>query len=79
MQTIKHEIGVSRCFSNLVLKFTSSVQHDAGDVKCRNLNSSYLAKMHLIKNNLIRMPDAPEPCDESQNCDNCKSYFVVPF
>ena len=40
---------------------------------------SYLSKMYFIEDNLIRMSNTPEPCDESQCCDYSESHLVVPF
>ena len=33
---------------------------------CEGGRSSYLSKMHLVKNHFVGMPNAPEPSNESQ-------------
>ena len=72
MQTAGKLISVGHWTMNLPLL-------DFGYLYSLKLNdSSYLAKMHLIKHNLIWMANAPESCDESQDRDNGKSQFVVP-
>jgi len=44
-----------------------------------NCHCTYLAKVHFIKDNLIRMPDAPETSYESKHRDDRDGQLVVPF
>lgn len=40
---------------------------------------SYLAKVHLIKDYLVGMPDTPEPGYEGEDCDDRDGNLVIPF
>jgi hypothetical protein len=40
---------------------------------------TYLAKVHFIKDNLVRMPDTPEPGYEREDCYDRDGHFVIPF
>lgn len=41
--------------------------------------ASYLAKVHLVKDDLVGMADTPESCDECQYGDDCQRDLVVPI
>jgi len=43
------------------------------------ISPTYLAKVHFIKDDLIRMRDAPEPCDERERRHDCDCKSIVPF
>jgi hypothetical protein len=40
---------------------------------------TYLAKVYFIKDNLVRMPDTPEPGYEREDCYDRNGHLVVPF
>ncbi len=39
----------------------------------------YLSEVHLVKDDLVRMADAKETCDECKNRDDPQSELVIPF
>lgn len=41
--------------------------------------ATYLSKMHLVKDNLVRMPDAPKARDEGEGGHDGDGKPVVPF
>lgn len=44
-----------------------------------NISKTYLAEVHLVKDHLIGVADAPESCNESENGDDGEGELVVPF
>jgi hypothetical protein len=50
-------------------------RHRSSFSDCRFI---YLAKVNFVKHDLVRMADAPKPCDETQKRDDGKGNAVVP-
>ena len=73
-QTVKKSFESANVSRGLPLRLRIAT-YDFGD-SCSLL---YLAKMNLIENHLIRMPNAPKSCYESQHRNNRQRNLVVPF
>jgi hypothetical protein len=47
--------------------------------KWKQLDTTYLAKVHFVEDDLVRMPDTPEPGYEGKHCDDRDGKLVVPL